>query len=550
MYIINETERNNLLTSMKKLLTDYDYEYTDAALNKIIDTWDANKAPLINAFKKHPNYVDGKFMIVFDRSYERTLGEKEIGAFADFITLRAAPRCRESLPEEIDKQRREENCQWLPRDLFDVLRNLKQYCTGRTINEDFATTLDKLVPAIHVHNGEKTSRVINRLCKYLGYDKHEDYNKEFAKFADALSPITITQRVVLSLNPIDYLTMSFGNSWASCHTIDKANKRKMPNDYHGCYSSGTMSYMLDETSMVLYVVDKTYNGTEYELQPKINRQMFHYGEDKLVQGRLYPQSNDGDGSAYEPYRQIVQEVMSTIFEFPNLWTLKKGTSAICDCVYSEGTHYRDYSNFRSCSISKAKYKENATRFTIGHDPICIECGEEHDVADNINCCHNEHTHICTRCGCVVRNEGDVRWIGGDPYCEDCVTRCDCCNDWFVIDEGHDVDGYGRVCDDCYENNFITCEICGRVVYRGRSYHIEDEDKYVCKHCAQEKYERCADCGRYYPKGSLNDKHICKRCEGKPKIEYKTVDFDSIWSTISTSATYKITYDDNGITWRW
>lgn len=538
MSIINETERKNLLTSMKKLLEKYEYVYTDAALYTIIDTWEKNKAPLINAFKKHPHYIDGKFMIAFDRSYKRTLDAKAIKEFSDFITLYAAPACVESLPKEINDQRIADDCSWLPSDLWGFISKLGTYCTGRTIDEEFATDLDAIVPAIHVHNGEKTSRVINRLCTYLGYHKHEDYNKKFAKFADALSPVTVTQRVILSLNPIDYLTMSFGNSWASCHTIDKNNKRGMPNNYSGCYSSGTMSYMLDSSSMVLYVVDRAYDGTEYEWQPKINRQMFHYGEDKLVQGRLYPQSNDGDGSAYEPYRQIVQEVMSTIFEFPNLWTFKKGTTAIRNCVLSDGTHYRDYANFSSCSISKAKHKENNNFFTIGHNPICVECGKEHDVPDNINCCRGEDRHVCTRCGRVVRGDDDVNWVNDEPYCNDCVRICDICNEIYVVDEGHSVGSYDSVCEYCYENAFTTCEICGELVINHRAIFIEDEDKYVCSDCAHEKYEQCRRCGKWFQKGTLNENHKCQKCAAAPKIGSYTID----------PATIKIKFSSPTMSW--
>lgn len=58
--IITDEERNMLLDNMKFLLDQYDYQYTDEALNKIIDTWATNKADLITAFKRHPNYLEGQ----------------------------------------------------------------------------------------------------------------------------------------------------------------------------------------------------------------------------------------------------------------------------------------------------------------------------------------------------------------------------------------------------------------------------------------------------------------------------------------------------------
>jgi hypothetical protein len=304
--------------------------------------------------------------------------------------------------------------------------------------------------------------------------------------------------------------MSFGNSWASCHTIDKNNKRNTPGNYNGCYSSGTMSYMLDSSSMVLYTVDKSYTGTDYELQPKINRQMFHYGEDKLVQGRLYPQSNDGNGSAYEPYRQVVQEMISTIFDFPNLWGLYKGYIAAGKYIISKGTHYTDYTRFDGCSLSKAKHTENNKSFVVGATPICIECGESHEKAESINCCHSGVKHICERCGCVIDDE-EARWVGDCPYCEDCTTYCTICEELHVNDSGHEVDGYGWVCDDCLEYSFITCEKCGRVHYENDTVHIEDTDEYVCRDCAREYYDECKDCHYWFSKGSLNENHLCKEC---------------------------------------
>ena len=47
--IITDEERETLLKNMEGLLAEYDYEYTEDALNKIIDTWATNKANLITA---------------------------------------------------------------------------------------------------------------------------------------------------------------------------------------------------------------------------------------------------------------------------------------------------------------------------------------------------------------------------------------------------------------------------------------------------------------------------------------------------------------------
>ena len=159
-----------------------------------------------------------------------------------------------------------------PTEIFNFLIKIPVY-TSQYIDSELADELNKICPEVHAHDGQKTSRVINKLLAYIGVGKHPEYNREFAKYADALNPLKITRHTILSVNPLDYLTMSFGNSWASCHTIDKQNKRNMPNSYQGMYSSGTISYMLDSPSMVFYTVDASYDGNDFWHEPKINRQM-------------------------------------------------------------------------------------------------------------------------------------------------------------------------------------------------------------------------------------------------------------------------------------
>lgn len=485
--MLTTNEREYLLSSMENLLMDYDYDYEINSLTAIIDEWARQKAGLIEAFKKHPNYIEGKFMIAFDADYERSIDRIASRNFSSWLQLHVMYQYKDRLPEEI--QARKYESQYLPQDIFDFFDYLHNYAE-RCISESTAAYLNNCVPEIHAHVGQKTSRVVNKLCCYLGYDKADGYNREFAKYADSLSPLTIKRHTVLSINPLDYLTMSFGNSWASCHTIDKENKRNMPNNYSGCYSSGTISYMLDPSSMVLYTVDASYDGNEYWNQPKINRQMFHWGEEKLIQGRLYPQDNDGDDSVYTPYRNIVQSIVSTMFGFPNLWTLNKGTDHARRYICSYGTHYRDYEYYRNCSLSRVKGSENNEYITVGAIPICIECGNRHTEADNINCCHNRH-YTCADCGARV-DEEDIIWIDDVAYCRYCVRYCDSCMEYHHREETY-VNGVGYVCDACMEY-YVYCDCCDEYVHQDDAWWVESEGIYVCCHCRDNHYTECDCCG--------------------------------------------------------
>lgn len=386
MSIITNEEREYLLNSMEQLLAKYDYDYTRSALNTIIDKWATQKKELIEAFKKHPHYLEGQFMIAFDYDYERILDKLGITAFSEWLQYKVIPYYVRTLPDAVDNKRRYDGCSYLPSRLYDILVNLEDFCDDRTISEGFYNILHNELPEVRIHPGEKTSRVINKICSYLHYDQHSDYNREFAKFADSLSPMVVKRHTLLSLNPLDYLTMSFGNSWSSCHTIDKRNLRGMPNGYEGQYSCGTMSYMLDGSSMVFYTVDADYDGIEYWDQPKIHRQMYHWGEDKLVQGRLYPQDKEKD-PIIDQYRAIVQEIMSSIFDFPNLWSIHRGCYEASRFIVTHGLHYPDYDRYESCTLSIVKDVDNAGLFIIGSEPICIKCGKMHLNRDNINHCY-------------------------------------------------------------------------------------------------------------------------------------------------------------------
>lgn len=511
--IITETERKELLSNIKHLLGEYDYRFTDEALNKIIDEWAKNKAPLIEAFKKHPNYKEGKFMIAFDYNYERKLDPTETRNFIDWICCRSTlMELRGKLPEDMVAVADEEEAR-IPCKIYNFFNRDLQHMVERTVTEEMANHINGLFPDAHAHTGQKTSRVINKVCKLCYIDQLKDYNRMFAKYADSLTPLVITRHTVLSINPLDYLTMSFGNSWASCHTIDKKNKRNMPNDYSGCYSSGTISYMLDKPSMVFYTVDGEYNGDELWNEPKITRQMFHWGEDKLVQARLYPQSNDGDDFIYTPNRTIVQEIMATIMDVPNLWTLKRGTNAIGKYVLSAGTHYRDYTSYENCTISILRERENTNEFTVGHSPICVECGREHSNCETINHCHAPG-FVCANCGDRYDDEDYLHYIDGEYYCEDCCNWCSLCETWHLEEETY-VNGIGDVCSTCRDYHCSYCEECDEWYHEDCVRYVESREIHVCDRCYDRHYNVCDQCGNDFHNHDLtahdDGNTYCEEC---------------------------------------
>lgn len=542
---ISATEKEELIENIEELLDEYDYEYSNYGLTEIVNEWNHNKGNLIKLFKKHPNYVEGKYMIAFSTDFERAQDMDAINAFRWWVCDYAL-HMTETLPEDINNQRKEEGCSFLPDAIYKTLVHHLLKNENRNIDEELAKKINESMPWAHAHAGQKATRVVNKICTYLNYNKHPDYNREFAKYADGMNPLIIKRHTILSINPLDYLTMSFGNSWASCHTIDKTNKRNMPNSYQGMYSSGTISYMLDGSSIVMYTVDGDYNGDEFYNQPKINRCMFHYSFPYLVQGRMYPQDNDGCSEIYTEFRNIIQKVMSDVGNFPNLWKNEKGTEAASKAIISEGTHYRDYYHFNNCNLSTLKGEEDKPiiQFVVGHDPICIDCGEIHTKTNNINCCQVDYE--CDDCGRELSEENAIE-VSGNYYCRECVRYCyhceeyhrdeehwiegigeyvcdycaresgeyffcEDCERWFSVNDGQYIDDE-YICESCYENRYTTCDECGCIVARSEVTYIDGND--YCEDCVGRLFVTCDECGDYIRREEIhvheNGKEYCDGC---------------------------------------
>ena len=272
------------------------------------------------------------------------------------------------------------------------------------LTESLASMLSVNFPNCRFAEGQKLSRAVNNIAKKYGISKHPDWNREFAKYADSINPLTVTKWTVISWHPVDYLTFCFGNCWSTCSNIDKHNNRGIKISaskssvtsyvdenyvFRGEHASACLSYMFDKTSFIYYTVDHDYEGKNYEMQDKESRIVFSLNEDMdtLLQSRLYPQCNDDnpDDTLYRIPREIVQKVIADALEVPNLWKMKKGSYICREYGESVGVHYPDYTDERNknCNIS---WRGDYPRIIeIGHDAICPKCGCTHTKTYSLNC---------------------------------------------------------------------------------------------------------------------------------------------------------------------
>lgn len=544
------------------LLDEYHYIHNASAVETIIDEWIDKKGELISAFKSHPKY-NGRFQLVFSGEQYQLDTDRNAGrCFIKWVSNNVL-YCDEFLVERVVNGKTK--TQWedikygyLPHvypiwngdtlefsnyELYEESVKRKKYATfmvnyfgdkyteesrharrvymdvmnaiyvyeSDRVDENFAALINTNLPEIRAREGQKTTKVVGKIMKHYGIDKHADYTKKFAAYCDAINVIKITRHTILSVHPCDYLTMSFGNSWSSCHTIDKLDLRDKGGDsYEGMYSSGTMSYMLDQSSFVLYTTDaKLPPDAEMQKYDKINRCMFHVMNERIVQGRCYPQSEDGNNGLYTQFRNLVQKVMSELWNIPNMWTIKRNSN-MTKLIATSGTHYPDYNHFSDCNMSVFSETKIPNRYgvvKIGHDPICVECGCEHTTKNNINCCHGQYG-FCPECGAIVDDYDNATEIDGEYYHNDCVFYCEYHDRYEPLNEHFaDVELYGAICADAYNSdNFGCCEDC-------ECYFEVDElvptvNGYVCRDCLADDYVWVESESEYYP---AEECYYCTEC---------------------------------------
>lgn len=529
----------------------------DIVRNNIVDEWYARKSGLIDLLSRHPNWDEDCLAIVWEQDYQRELNEDAFCVAYSLIYNQIIDGlfCGKKMEDirlhaRTAEEGRNLNCYildtlndsgWfgftgLSEDIqssdsftdpdtgevkelpFPWHRLDRNIAITSFVNAEFQQMFAK--QGIKTQIGEKMSRAFGKLFRKWGITNWVDitgknmYEYYFAKLADALNPLSITRHTVLSVHPCDYLLMSNGTGWRSCHNIDD-----------GCYCAGTWSYMLDDLSMIFYTVDASFDNCDKNIYTakKIMRQMFFYKQGLLHQSRLYPQDSDGDKITNDTFRSAVQEVIAFCEDEPNLWRLITGDAGREYCRTAYGAlQYPDYEyeycNLSTTSLLKAFGDNTPDEIYIGAPPVCPVTGKEYD---------NEEVMVgnvvrCSNCG-----EWEVRNFcyelsNGDYVCEDCYNEhyatCECCERVCDIDDCYETADGNCVCKDCYGRHYFTCDHCGEI-YHDDYYNRTADGNYVCDDCLAEHYTYCDHCGEYYCNGDMQEidrECVCQNCYEKIK----------------------------------
>ena len=425
---------DKLFDGAEALLKKHNHLYSEHGICTMLDTSISQKEDMIKMFVTSPNYI-GDLRIVVQKEFERQISSDELQTF--FCDIQVKLHTKEMYKYKDDQDKSLVDYLLVGKNVIDLdgLPNDKEqkeklkktagfnYTTMAT-SESLAreneflkymnafrcmpyTKLNKniCVPSKNdlpnLRHGTKTSRAFNKVCQFYGVDKFcpttvestdengnvtkrtvYPYDKVFAAYSDLVSDLKRKMYFVISLNPLDYLTMSFGVSWVSCHNIS-----------HGGYMGGCLSYMLDNTSIITYVVNEL--SEPLHDVPKFYRQMVHYDNGMFVQNRLYPQGNDGATNLYDKFRGFVIEEFAKMLHEDGDWDVEVGVRPCKAHIASYGTHYRDYHYNNSCNIfypKTSKEKIRAHIMKIGHEGICTKCGKPYSYSGALS--HHRNDREC------------------------------------------------------------------------------------------------------------------------------------------------------------
>lgn len=505
--MLNKKSYEEIRYEFECLLSAWDIRHERAGVDENLRAWQENKAGIIANLRKHPHWCEEAQAVILTAHESRTSFFDEI----DTALCRILEWAQWHTNDD-ETSRRAVNMlssgNAFPIATEEYRAIYKSFVLENTISKENADILNKAFAEIEpkLNGGQKSSRALNKILRLCCKDTDsKEYIRLFSDWADKINPLNIERPFIISANPGDYITMSYGNSWASCH-IANPDMARGGETYSGCYKAGTLSYMNDETTVVCYTVEELPDDlSDLPTTPKLTRQLFMLDFDTgaFVQSRQYPDTNNTERA--KEYRLLVQSVMAEIMGEPNYWTLNPGTghfrSGTGGLQYPDyDSQYAESNHIKYCTL-KSRAEERKTIHVIGSTPFCLECGWEIDKADSLLCyeCKHDGMHCCDECGEWFYEEDGETVANGDWVCRSCIdnnyTYCDVCEEYVRSENIFWVsDERIRICEDCLDRSgeYAFCDECNEV-HRRDSIHLIDDDE-LCDWCAENCCSSCVECG--------------------------------------------------------
>jgi hypothetical protein len=379
-------------------------------------------------------------------------------------------------------------------------------------------------------------------------------SQDFSQLINTMKTAKRRQTVVLSCDLEDFITMSMGTSWDSCHQLGKM------------YGMGAIAYAQSPNVLITYV-----KSEDHEYRKKWRQIIYCDVESGFAVGsRQYPSPNN---VATDGARNLWQECYNMhnngTRETTNFKYSKSPQGLRGRLKKSNGFAYVDILEFSPSSDKInghvwSTWINGTEKPTINCCPreiVCLKCGNLHRNVRSykVSCgeCPRQGELKCRECG-RWHTEETCTYVDreGGYICSGCLrsdyTYCPMCQQWERDYNITTVNG-ARICETCALDNFYRCGNCGewhektesRPAYRnGRKQHycptcvqhneigicsccntprfVEDltdthDGEKVCRHCLHQRYVQCEVCGEYHKRLTIHvverDGERVRMCEG-------------------------------------
>ena len=410
---------------------DYDEVKVEKAVDRVERDWERAKSERL--FK----LFGDKLMLT-----KEILIEKDVRQLAEEVSNLYHPfigRLKSAIGDAYCKNK-------ISRDLYYIIDSMTFYSIdlgSNRVSQNFEFEMEG-IKTFKVNKGQKTLKFFQKLAEIFNIDK--DLFEDFRiKHSQVLNDKKIKGTLVLSIHPLDYMTMSDNsNDWDSCMSWDN----------QGCYRAGTLECMNCPSTIVAYIASKSkeyWLGEDSYWNSKKYRQLVMIDDNAIMTNKGYPYQNDNLSKevlnfvaelAGEEYRGENYSLDDYVpFEITGLRDIDLRTHAFMynDIENNARAFFRVNKNFEASS--------NGMIFmTLGGEAHCLSCGGEIGTEESLYCYSCSDNDVC----------------------------CDCCGEWGNEDDFYWVDD-SLVCGNCFENCCTVCEDCGEAHFDNEMTYFSEEE---------------------------------------------------------------------------
>ena len=355
-------------------------------------------------------------------------------------------------------------------------------------------------------NGMKVNKILKGL-KGAARDVNDDIDTMWSMYLDKRK--VHQGDVIVSIAPSDYLLMSEGNSWDSCHRL-----RTRARDNGGEYLTGPFSLAQDSSTIVCYKLSDTphtLNGLVYPTRTWRSLAYVDIYNRSAMFSRHYPHTNHHNGKAS---RSLIMNLIADHHGIEGKWVKSPGYGntepnafEYTSYFYDDARRNDDYDRIYS-SICILKDNGASPSCSYGEIVKCFHCGDALGRPSSLLCgdCRETLYTQCRGCSGSFPKER-IKMHNNTALCLDCYSRhiitCEHCeqemNSSTVFSARDETGRIFKICASCMEDYFVFCNSCNIAVHNELAKRTSNSNNPYCVQCVLENNNlgTCDRCGQLH-----------------------------------------------------